>query len=74
MVVCRVFLRGETEVALSEEEYFVVLGQQGPDSDVEFALFYQHGAFDVFLDNETKHSEASWLGFVLILLLSYLVL
>lgn len=74
MVVCRIFLRGETEVALSEEENFVVLGQQGPDSDVEFALFYQHGAFDVLLDDEAKHPEASWLGFVLVLLLSYLVL
>lgn len=74
VVVCWIFLRRETEVALSEEEDFVVLGQQCPDSDVEFALFYQHRAFDVLLDDEAKHSEASWLGFVLVLLLNYLVL
>ena len=74
VVVCGVFLGGKTQVALSEEKDLVVLGQQCPDSDVEFALFDQHGTFYVLLDYEAKHSEASWLGFVLVLLFYDLVL
>lgn len=74
MVVCRIFLGRKTEVSLSEEINLVVLRQQCPYSDVEFALFHQHGAFYVLLDNETKYSEAGWLGFVFTLFLYYLVL
>ena len=69
VVVCGIFLRGKAQIALSEEEHFVVLGQQCPYSDVELALFHQHGAFDVLLHHETEHPETNWLGFVFVLLL-----
>ena len=45
---------------LLEEEDFQVLGDQDPDSDVEFAFVNQHWSFYVLLDDEVK-SFGNWL-------------
>jgi hypothetical protein len=51
----------KAQVALFEEEDFVVLCEQRPDANVELALVDQHRALYVLLHHEAEHFETAGL-------------
>lgn len=57
VVVIRVLMGREAEVALFEKVYLIVVSQENPYTDVKFTLANQHGTFYVLLDYETQDTQ-----------------